>query len=73
MLIFILYILLISILKDTRRLFRYHGAEHQCINCIEAGKPLTVRNVMHSSRLHSCGDLIPPAVRLFTLIIDRCG
>ncbi len=56
MLIFILYILLISILKDTRRLFRYHGAEHQCINCIEAGKPLTVRNVMHSSRLHKrCG------------------
>lgn len=55
-LIFILYILLISLMKDIRRLFRYHGAEHQCINCIERGKPLTVRNVMHSSRLHKrCG------------------
>lgn len=54
--IFILYILLISIMKDIRRLFRYHGAEHKCINCIERGRPLTVRNVMQSSRLHKrCG------------------
>lgn len=54
--IFILYILLISIMKDIRRLFRYHGAEHKCINCIEKGRPLTVRNVMQSSRLHKrCG------------------
>ena len=35
--IFILYILAISIMKDIRRLYRYHGAEHKCINCIEAG------------------------------------
>lgn len=54
--IFILYILAISLMKDIRRLFRYHGAEHKCINCIESGNPLTVANVMKSSRLHKrCG------------------
>lgn len=54
--IFILYVVGISAMKDIRRLYRYHGAEHKCINCIERGKPLTVRNVMRSSRLHKrCG------------------
>lgn len=54
--IFILYILTISLMKDIRRLFRYHGAEHKCINCIERGKSLTVNNVIRSSRLHKrCG------------------
>lgn len=54
--IFVLYILLISIMKDIRRLYRYHGAEHKCINCIERGRPLTVSNVMRCSRLHRrCG------------------
>lgn len=54
--IFVLYVLLISLMKDIRRLFRYHGAEHKCINCIEKGRPLTVHNVMRSSRLHKrCG------------------
>ena len=54
--IFILYILVISLMKDIRRLFMYHGAEHKCINCIEHGRPLTVRNVKRSSRQHKrCG------------------
>ncbi len=54
--IFILYILGISLMKDIRRLFMYHGAEHKCINCIEHGRPLTVRNVKRSSRQHRrCG------------------
>lgn len=54
--IFILYVVGISAMKDIRRLYRYHGAEHKCINCIERGKPLTVHNVQHSSRLHRrCG------------------
>ena len=56
-LIFILYILLISRMKDIHRLFCYHGAEHKCINCIEKGRPLTVKNAMRSSRLHKrCGS-----------------
>ena len=54
--VFILYVLSISLMKDIRRLYRYHGAEHKCINCIERGRPLTVKNVMRSSRLHRrCG------------------
>lgn len=54
--IFILYVWGISAMQDIRRLYRYHGAEHKCINCIEKGRPLTVRNVMRSSRLHRrCG------------------
>ena len=54
--IFILYIWGISAMKDIRRLYRYHGAEHKCINCIEKGRPLTPANAMRSSRLHRrCG------------------
>ncbi len=54
--IFLLYVWGISLMKDIRRLYRYHGAEHKCINCIESGKELTVSNVLRSSRLHKrCG------------------
>ena len=42
--IFIGYIVLISLMKDIKRTFMYHGAEHKCINCIETGLPLTVKN-----------------------------
>lgn len=54
--IFLLYVVGISLMKDIHRLYRYHGAEHKCINCIERGYPLTVHNVMRSSRIHKrCG------------------
>ncbi|MBR1931794.1 MAG: DUF1385 domain-containing protein [Lachnospiraceae bacterium] len=54
--IFLLYVWAISAMKDIKRLYQYHGAEHKCINCIERGRELTVRNVMRSSRLHKrCG------------------
>ena len=54
--IFLLYVWGISAMQDIKRLYRYHGAEHKCINCIEKGRPLTVHNVMRSSRLHRrCG------------------
>ena len=54
--IFVLYIVLISCMKDIRRVFMYHGAEHKCINCIENAYPLTVENVRNSSRQHKrCG------------------
>lgn len=54
--IFVLYVLLISRMKDIQRTFMYHGAEHKCINCIEHGLPLTVENVRISSRQHKrCG------------------
>ncbi len=55
-LIFLLYVWGISAMKDIKRLYQYHGAEHKCINCIERGRPLTVKNVMKCSRLHKrCG------------------
>lgn len=54
--IFLLYVVGISAMKDIKRVYQYHGAEHKCINCIEKGRPLTVHNVMRSSRLHKrCG------------------
>ncbi len=55
-LIFVLYIVAISCMKDIRRVFMYHGAEHKCINCIEKAYPLTIENVRKSSRQHKrCG------------------
>ncbi|WP_026651665.1 DUF1385 domain-containing protein [Butyrivibrio proteoclasticus] len=69
-LIFVLYILLISRMKDIKRLFQYHGAEHKCINCIEKGRPLTVKNVMKSSRLHKrCGSSFILFVMLISIIL----
>lgn len=54
--IFLLYMVLISRMKDIQRVFSYHGAEHKCINCIEHGLPLTTENVLKSSRQHKrCG------------------
>ena len=56
MIVFILYMFGIGFIKDMRRVYRYHGAEHKCINCIERGKTLNVDNVMKSSRFHRrCG------------------
>lgn len=55
--IFLIYMVAITAMKDIRRLYRYHGAEHKCINCLERGKPLTVQYVMDSSRFHKrCGS-----------------
>ncbi len=54
--IFLLYIFAISQMKDIKRVFMYHGAEHKTINCLEAGVPLTPENVMKFSRFHKrCG------------------
>ncbi|MCR5477843.1 MAG: DUF1385 domain-containing protein [Lachnospiraceae bacterium] len=54
--VFLLYLIAIGLMKDIRRLYGYHGAEHKCINCIESGRELTPENVMKSSRFHRrCG------------------
>lgn len=54
--IFFVYLLLCSRLKDMKRLFAYHGAEHKTIFCYEKGLPLTVENVRPQVRLHPrCG------------------
>lgn len=68
--IFVLYVWAISFMKDIRRLYRYHGAEHKCINCIEKGRPLTVHNVMRSSRLHRrCGTSFIFFVMLVSIVL----
>ncbi|MGN0432799.1 MAG: DUF1385 domain-containing protein [Lachnospiraceae bacterium] len=68
--IFLLYTVLISLMKDIRRLYMYHGAEHKCINCIERGRPLTVGNVMRSSRIHKrCGTSFMFFVMFVSIIL----
>lgn len=54
--LFIIYVRLISLMKDIKRVFMYHGAEHKSINCIENGEELTVENVRKQSTVHKrCG------------------
>lgn len=54
--IFIAYLLLVSLMKDIRRTFEYHGAEHKSIFCYEAGEELTPENAAKYSRFHPrCG------------------
>jgi uncharacterized protein YqhQ len=54
--IFLGYLWAISHIKDLRRVFEYHGAEHKVISCYEAGQPLTPENAQKFSRLHvRCG------------------
>lgn len=64
--IFIGYVAAISLMKDIKRLYMYHGAEHKCINCIETGHPLTVENVRKSSKEHKrCGT----SFLLFVMVV----
>ncbi|MBQ3573103.1 MAG: DUF1385 domain-containing protein [Clostridia bacterium] len=54
--IFIIYLALVSQMKDIKRVFMYHGAEHKSIHCYEHGEELTVENVKRHTRLHPrCG------------------
>lgn len=68
--VFIGYIVIISLMKDIRRLYMYHGAEHKCINCIEKGRPLTVKDVRRSSRQHKrCGTSFLLFVVLVSVVV----
>ena len=68
--LFMGYMLLISRMKDIQRTFMYHGAEHKCINCVEHGLPLTVDNVLASSRLHKrCGTSFLFLVMLVSIFL----
>ena len=68
--LFLCYLLLISRMKDIQRTFMYHGAEHKCINCVEHGLPLTVENVMKSSRQHRrCGTSFLFLVMLVSIFL----
>lgn len=67
--IFVVYMLLISLMNDIKRVFMYHGAEHKCINCIENGLELNVANVRKSSREHKrCGTSFMLLVMFISVI-----
>lgn len=69
-LIIVVYALLLALVKDIRRTFMYHGAEHKCINCIEHGKKLSVDNVRKASRLHGrCSTNFIFIIAFFTIIV----
>lgn len=68
--IFLLYMYLISKMKDMRRLFSYHGAEHKTIRCYEARLPLTVENVRGQTRLHPrCGTSFLLVIMILSILI----
>ena len=70
LLIFILYILLISLIPSLRRVFMCHGAEHKTITCFETGKELTVENVRGCSRVHDrCGTTFLFLVMIISIIV----
>ncbi len=70
MAIFLAYMILISRMKDMRRVFSYHGAEHKTIRCYEAGLPLTVENVRAQTRLHPrCGTSFLLVVMVISILV----
>lgn len=70
LLIFILYILLCSLVKDVKRTFMYHGAEHKTISCYEQGLPLTVENAKKCKRVHDrCGTTFMIFVMLISIVV----
>ncbi len=70
LLIFFSYVVLISLMKDIRRVYQYHGAEHKCINCLEKGRILNVENVKKSSRQHKrCGTSFMLLVVFISVIL----
>ena len=72
-LIFSLYIILISQMKDIQRVFEYHGAEHKSIACYEEGMELTVENAAKCSRLHPrCGTSFLLIVMIVSIVLYSC-
>lgn len=68
--LFLLYILFISLIRDIRRTFQYHGAEHKSIFCYEAGKPLTLDEAKRFKTLHPrCGTSFIFFVLFITIIV----
>ncbi len=71
MVIFVCYIALVSLMKDIKRTFMYHGAEHKTIFCYENGLELTVENVKKQSRFHPrCGTSFIFVIIIISVIIS---
>lgn len=70
MLIFLGYMLLVSQMKEIKRVFEYHGAEHKTIACYEAGEELTVENIRKFTRFHPrCGTSFLLFVMIISIIV----
>jgi uncharacterized protein YqhQ len=68
--VFIIYMAAIINMKDIKRLFGYHGAEHKVINCYERGMPLDVEHARQSSRFHPrCGTSFLLIVMIISILI----
>jgi len=68
--IFMVYMLLVSRMEEMKRVFAYHGAEHKTIRCYEAGLPLTVENVRIQTRLHPrCGTSFLLVVMVISILV----
>lgn len=68
--IFLIYMLSVSRMKEIKRVFAYHGAEHKTIRCYEAGLPLTVENVRTQSRKHPrCGTSFLFVVLILSILV----
>lgn len=68
--IFVLYLLIVSRMKDIRRTFMYHGAEHRTINCFEHGYDLAVENVQKCSTRHNrCGTTFLFFVMIVSILV----
>ena len=68
--LFLIYILLVSRMRDIQRVFEYHGAEHKSIHCYEHGEKLTVDNVKKHTRLHPrCGTSFLFIVMFISIIV----
>ena len=71
MIIFVVYIALVSLMKDIKRTFMYHGAEHKTIFCYEKGCELTVENVKKHSRFHPrCGTSFIFVILIISVVIS---
>lgn len=71
MCIFVAYIALVSLMKDIKRTFMYHGAEHKTIFCYENGLELTVENVKKQSRFHPrCGTSFIFVIIIISVILS---
>lgn len=67
--IFLAYVMLISQMKEIKRVFMYHGAEHKTINCFESGEELTPENIKKYSRLHKrCGTSFLLIVMIISIL-----
>ena len=68
--LFVTYMILASQMKEMKRVFAYHGAEHKTIRCYEAGLPLTVENVRQQTRLHPrCGTSFLFVVMILSILV----